>query len=675
MFKTQKGKIRLTFVVILLLSMAAFLVDFGSVYNRAADKYNLPQVTEKPFQLGLDLLGGTHLVYRADVSQISAGEQASAVEGVRDVIERRVNVFGLSEPNVQTAKASGDYNIIVELAGIKDINQAINMIGETPLLEFKEENTDQAELTPAQQEVMTKYNEDAMARAQVILNRVLSGEDFGAVARELSEDEENKDNGGDIGWVPQNQLTPDIAKVVADLNVGEVAKNLVADDAGINIFKLIAKRTVKDEALGLDKKEVKASHLLICYAGASGCEDTITKEEAREKIEGIKSKATAQNFAELVAQHSTEPGAAEREGDLGFFQFESMVEPFAKAAFDMPVGTISNVVETEFGFHLIYKQTERVAMEYNFGRISIRKKTPADITGSQDAWKNTSLTGKQLKRAMVQFNPNDGSPEIRLEFDSEGKDLFSEITKRNIGKPVAIFLDGEPISIPTVQQAITSGDAIITGRFTIDESKLLAQRLNAGALPIPIELVNQQTVGATLGQISVEKSVKAGVIGVLFVIIFMIAVYRLPGVLSVFSLGIYGLVVLAIFKLWPVTLTLAGLAGFVLSIGMAVDANVLIFARLKEELKLGKPIGAAIDEAFRRAWPSIRDGNISTLLTCFILIQFTTSIVKGFAVTLSVGVLISMFSAIVITKNLMQFIITEKISEKGWLMGVKKNKI
>ncbi len=664
MFKSENFKIRVIFASILILSMAAFLVDFGYAYNRVAYKLRLPQVQETPFRLGLDLLGGTHLVYQADVAQIPDNERGSAIEGVRDVIERRVNVFGVAEPNVQTAKAGNEHRIIVELAGVKDVNEAINMIGETPLLEFKEQNEAVQELTPEQQIDMDKFNKEAKQKAQSVLNRALRGEDFSALATEIS------GSNGEIGWLSSNQMTLEIYLAVEKLKAGAISKTLVEDQNGYNVIKLIDKRVVKEEGgLGLDKKEIKARHLLICYEGATACESGLSKDEARQKIEDLKQQATPTNFKSLVISNSTEPGATETRGNLGYFKFEDMVEPFSQVAFSQPVETISDIVETQFGFHLIYKEDERTLYEYNIARILVEDQTEADIVGLPDAWKNTQLTGKNLKHALVQFNPNDGSSEIKLEFDGEGKDLFSAITGRNVGKPVAIFLDGMPISIPTVNEVITSGDAVITGRFTTKESKLLAQRLNAGALPVPIELINQQTVGATLGKISVEKSVQAGIIGLILVAIFMIVFYRLPGILAVFSLAVYGLIILAVFKLWPITLTLSGLAGFILSVGMAVDANILIFARLREELNKGKILSIAINEAFRHAWPSIRDGNISTLLTCFVLINFTTSIVKGFAVTLALGVLVSMFSAIVITKVLMQLFISEKFENKKWMLG------
>ncbi len=661
MFKSENTKIRVIFAIIVLLALMAALVDFGRFYNIYAQKLSLPKVKEINFRQGLDLLGGTHLVYRAKVSEIKAGQKTSAVEGVRDVIERRVNIFGVSEPNVQTSKTADEHRIIVELAGIKDVNEAIEMIGETPLLEFKEENKELKDLTPEQQKEMDEFNKKAEKEAMGILNKISAGSDFSDFSR-----------AEDLGWVASAKY-PEIFAEAERIGVGGISTELFENKEGYNILKVEDKRAQsEDNELGLAKREVKASHILICYQGAEYCEGGMSKEEARKKIESIKKQVTPANFSTFARQHSTEPAAEETGGDLGWFTKEMMVEPFSDAVFSQEVGTISDVVETQFGFHLIYKQDQRVLQEYKVRRILVKTKNKEDIVGPQDPWKNTKLSGKHLESASVEFNPNDNTPEVKITFNSEGKDLFAAITKRNVGKPVAIFLDGYPISIPTVNEAITSGDAVITGKFTLKEAKILAQRLNAGALPVPIELISQQTVGASLGNDSVENSLKAGTIGLVLVILFMIFIYRLPGLLAVISLSIYGLIILAIFKLWPVTLTLAGLAGFILSIGMAVDANILIFARFKEELKKGSPINMAISEGFRRAWPSIRDGNISTLLTCFILAQFTTSVVKGFAVTLGLGVLVSMFSAIVVMKILMQLVLIEKMEKKKWLVGVKK---
>ena len=411
---------------------------------------------------------------------------------------------------------------------------------------------------------------------------------------------------------------------------------------------------------------------MICHNESEMCENGLSKKEAYEKIKKLKEQATPDNFIDLVKENSTEPGAGERGGDLGWFGRGAMVKPFEDAAFEQETETISYVVETKFGYHLIYKQDEKVVEEYKISHILIRTLSKEDIIGATGAWENTELTGKNLEKAIVQFNPNDNSPEVSLEFDNEGAKMFEEITGRNVGKPVAIFLDGYPISTPNVNEKISGGKAVISGSFNIKDAKLLAQRLNAGALPVPIHLINQQTVGASLGHQSVENSLRAGMFGLILVAIFMILFYRLPGLLAVFALSVYGLLVLAVFKLWPVTLSLSGVAGFILSIGMAVDANVLIFERFKEELRSGKPLDSAIEEGFMRAWPSIRDGNVSTLITCFILIQFSTSVIKGFAITLGLGVLISMFSAIVITRNFLRMVSGEWLEKNKWILGVKK---
>lgn len=228
-------------------------------------------------------------------------------------------------------------------------------------------------------------------------------------------------------------------------------------------------------------------------------------------------------------------------------------------------------------------------------------------------------------------------------------------------------------AVRTVNEKIPNGKAIISGNFNINEAKQLVARLNAGALPVPISLVNQNTIGASLGRDSLMASLKAGFIGFMLVALFMILFYRLPGLMSVFSLLIYSMIVLSLFKLFNITLTLSGMAGFIISIGMAVDANVLIFSRLREEIKRGKPLGSALEEGFNRAWSSIRDSNFFTIMTCFILITFSTSMVKGFAITLLIGVGVSMFTAIVITRNFLNLIPARWLENKNWLIGSKKS--
>ncbi|MFA6896738.1 MAG: protein translocase subunit SecD [Patescibacteria group bacterium] len=447
---SSKRKLILNFVLILILFTASAYAVYPKNQGIDLNKYGIKYSNDLQFHLGLDLQGGTHLVYQADLSQIKDADKESAMNGVRDVVERRINSSGVAEPNIQVSH--GD-RLIVELAGVKDVNEAIKMIGETPMLEFKEEMTDE---------------EKAALRAE-------------------------------------NSQIPE----------------------------------------------------------------------------------------------------------------------------------------------------EYLSMYY---------------------YKSTGLDGTKLKRADVSFDPQTYEPEVQLQFNDEGTKLFSEITSRNIGKKVAIFLDQAPISIPTVQVAITDGKAVISGNFTNEEARTLVQRLNAGALPVPISLLSQQTVDASLGQDSVDSSVAAGIIGFILLSIFMIAYYRLPGLLAVIALLLYTLMSLTIFKLIPVTLTLSGIAGFILSIGMAVDANVLIFERTKEELRKGKTLINAIDEGFKRAWSSIFDSNTSTLITCSVLIYFGAGTVRGFAVTLAIGVLLSMFSAVTVTKNLLRITTTRKIFRKPWLFGIRNKK-
>jgi protein-export membrane protein SecD len=716
---STKGKLWQVFALILLiLTFTAGLIAFGNYYNdgvdwiakKTNDYVQLPKTKFIPFRLGLDLQGGTHLVYKADTSQVPKGDEASAAQGVRDVIERRINAYGVSEPLVQVQKAAGeDYRIIVELAGVKDIDQAIKMIGETPILEFKEQGTPEA--TAAEAQKIKDTNAAALKKADEALGKInAKGSDFTKVAAQYNESASSSLAGT---WIDSDN-SPVLAAKLAVLKVGGVT-DIVETDSGYTIAKLLAKRTATNQLTGEEKKQVKAAHLLICYQGAESCTSSTTKEAAYAKIKEIAKTATPKNFSQLVKQNSTEPNAAQTGGELGWFGRGAMVKPFEDAVFAQKVGTISYVVETKFGYHLIYKEDERTVQEYNVQTIFIAKAIkPAD---NGQNWIATKLTGKYLKKAGVQFDQT-GRPEVTLNFDKDGGTLFEELTGRNIGKPIAIFLDGEVISAPTVDVKISGGDAVISGNFSVAEANTLAQRLNAGALPVPITLVSQQTVGATLGKTSVDNSLKAGLWGVLLVALFMIIYYRLPGLVSVVALGIYTVLLLAIFKVWgvtllvllvfaavflqltggalamalvglvlliigcltmpslaqmPVTLTLPGMAGFILSIGMAVDANILIFERFKEELRSGKPVSRAIELGFNRAWLSIRDGHISTILTCLVLMFFSTSIVKGFAITLLFGVVMSLFSAITVTKNLLA-LLPEKWFSSSLATGVKVKK-
>jgi len=550
----QKNRLKIVAIFILVIFCVLIVlpkVPVGAPFENFWNKFK--------FHLGLDLQGGTHLVYSADTADIDTQDRESAVEGVRDVIERRVNAFGVSEPVVQTNFVGNEYRIIVELAGVKDVNQAISMIGETPILEFKEQNPNYSpELTEAEKKDLEQKNTEIKKQAEDVFAKVLQqGADFSELAREYSQDPGSASQGGDLGWAKRGMFVPEFEQAIFDiLQDGQISETLVQSQFGYHIIKKIQERGEPDN------REVHSAHILF------------------------------------------------------------------------------------------------------------RTFTEQDIKQTADQWLNTELSGKDLKRSQVQFDPQTGEPEVSLEFNDNGKDFFASITERNVGKPVAIFLDGYAISVPTVNEPIREGKAVITGRFNIQEAKQLVERLNAGALPVPIHIISQQTVGASLGQESVNKSLMAGVIGLIITALFMILYYRLPGLLAVLALLIYAVLNLTIYKLIPITLTLAGAAGFILSIGMAVDANILVFERMREELKNGREIGSAINEGFKRAWTSILDSNTSTLITSIILIWFGTSIIKGFAITLSIGVIISIFSAITVSKAFLCLFASVKSKKWYWWFGI-----
>jgi len=443
----------LKLIFIILLTFFSLGIVFPDCFNKGIDflnskiPFSLPSFPKIPFKLGLDLQGGSHLVYQADLKKIEPKERDEAMQGLRDVIERRVNIFGVREPVVLIEKAGASYRLIVELPGVKDVKKAIEMIGKTPYLEFREE-------------------------------------------REEKEREE------------------------------------------------------------------------------------ILKKQQQEK--------------------------------------ELEVDPF---------------------------------------------------------FKPTPLTGQYLKKARLGFDSTTFEPKVLLEFNKKGAELFKQITQRNVGKRVAIYIDNILISAPVVKEPILTGKAEITGKFTLKEAKELVRNLNAGALPVPIKLISQTTVGPTLGAISLQKSLKSALFGFLAVAIFMILFYRLSGFFAVLALCVYGTLLLTLFKIIPVTLTLAGIGGAILSVGMAVDANVLIFERMKEERKKGESFSYALRAGFSRAWPSIRDSNFTTLIVSLIMFSFGTSFVKGFAFTLSLGILTSLFSALFVTKTFLLLWEKKRVSEIRWLWG------
>lgn len=316
------------------------------------------------------------------------------------------------------------------------------------------------------------------------------------------------------------------------------------------------------------------------------------------------------------------------------------------------------------------------AKEFIGETANLEFKEPVTVNGVQ-GWQPTNLSGKDLSKSLVATDQT-GKWVVSLEFNSEGTKKFGKLTQKLVGQPMAIFFNGEMQSAPVIQEPILGGRAQISGGsdgFAYEDAKKMVDLLNAGALPVPAKIIEENTVGPTLGADSIEKSKLAGLIGISAVMLFMIMYYRVPGFIANIALIIYSLIVFAIFKLVPVTLTLAGIAGFILSIGMAVDANILIFERTKEELRNGRTLFTAINTGFDRAFTSIFDSNMTTIITCTILYFLGTSIVKGFALTLVIGVLVSMFTAITVTKNFMHIVFgTGQLKHPSWF-GLKESEI
>ncbi len=560
----QQVKIRYQFAAVLLLGLVCGIISYPQAVKFLPPVFNVADALK--VNKGLDLQGGIHLEYQADVSQIESEKVADALHAAEAVIERRVNAFGVGEPLVQLSRSGTEQRIIVELPGIKDIEQAKKMIKETPFLEFRESSDGLlSEEDTRQLDALNQMSKSQAERA--FEERAKKNEDFAALAGELSQDPGSKDKGGEYDFVKRG-----------------------------------------------------------FYVGA-----------------------------------------------------------FDTAVFDtnFQKGTLyPTLVETEFGWHILKKLDERGEgdeREVKVAHILFRKYSPADFP--KLAFKATGLSGKNLKNAYVDFQSQGmGSPQIALQFDDEGTRLFAEITKRNIGKPVAIFLDDEIISQPTVQNEILGGQAVITGDFTMKEANDLVKRLNEGALPVPITLVGQQSVDASLGETALKESLFAGVVGLGAVALYMVFYYRLLGVVAVLALLLYTAMLLTLFKLsvftpFAITVTLSGIAGFVLSIGIAVDANVLIFERTREELSYGKGAIRSLKEGFRRAWPSIRDGHVSTLITTVILIGLGTGFVKGFAVILALGVLLSLFTAVVLVRITTEFITGDWMERHPWLLVSPKKRL
>ncbi len=540
----QKEKIRWQFAGVLGLALVSGIIAYPKVFSYLPFP-NAAGIEQKlKVNLGLDLQGGIHLEYAADTSQVPVGKKTEALQAALSVVERRVNAFGVGESVIQLSKSGSEDRIIVELPGVKDVEEAKKMLKETPFLEFRESNESELAAQIAQ------ANDESKKQAEDVLSRAKSGEDFATLAKTYSQDPGSKDKGGDLDFAKKGMFVPEFDAVIFkdDFRTGTVYPDLVESQYGWHIIKKL------DERGEGDAKEVRAAHVLL-------------------------------------------------------------------------------------------------------------PKQSIDMVPDSYKYKATGLSGKNLKNASVDYQGQGfGMPQVALQFDAEGAKLFADLTKRSIGKPIAIFLDGEVVSAPTVQSEIPDGRAVITGNFTLEEVKNLVKRLNEGALPVPITLVGQQSIDASLGEGALRQSIFAGLIGLLAVSVFMVLYYRFLGLGAVFALLIYSAMLLAIFRLsgytpFPITLTLSGIAGFILSIGIAVDANVLIFERTREELSYGKTVAKSLEEGFHRAWPSIRDGHVSTLITTVVLMILGTGFVKGFAVILALGVLLSLFTAVVLVHTWLRFVV------------------
>lgn len=377
----------------------------------------------------------------------------------------------------------------------------------------------------------------------------------------------------------------------------------------------------------------------------------ITPEQMQTARTIVENRVNGLGVAEPVVQLAGDrrivvelPGETNPDEALAVLRQTGLLEFVDMGSTPLPQGT---VIQTDFG-------------QADAAQQPTPEATPSTAQPGTDQIWHTVMTGAELESVSV-VTSQAGEIQVSFTLTSEGAQTFADYTTSNVGKYLAIVLDKAVISAPQINSPITEGSGVITGNFTVDSANALAVQLRYGSLPIPLTVVTSQTVGPTLGQDSLNKSLVAGLIGLTVVILFMALYYRLPGILADLALLVYALVTFAIFTIVPVTLTLPGIAGFVLSVGVAVDANILIFERLKEELRSGKKLRQAIDLGWARAWPSIRDSNLSTLITCAILFWFGStfgaSIVKGFSLTLAIGVLVSMFTAIIVTRTFLHVVL------------------
>lgn len=719
---------------IFIIIIAALLLGVTAVPTSYQPSWMPDWVKNIKMSLGLDLQGGSQLDYKVDLRKVPLADHESIVEGVKEVINRRVNGLGVSEPNIYISQVANESHIIVELAGIKDLEEAKGKIGKTVQLEFKEQKT---VADPEEKEAVKK-------QAEVFLKEVKK-DNFDTLAEEESKASPSKvafQKAKEEFQFKEDFVDQTVFETALKYQKGDIIEKLLEGTNGYtvqgqevvpNTGYFVVKVEDKKESVDKEVKEGKkvfASHALIAYKGAERASETITrtKDEAKklalDLLKKIKSGETT--LADTAKAYSDEPGAKDSAGKLKDAVTENgmYVKEFTDGALKLKKGEVSDIVETAFGFHIIYADDVTEASNSTVQAAQLRL-SYVFFSDLPDPWIETELTGEHFVHADVQFDQL-YQPYISIKFNTEGAKLFETITERNVNKPLAIFVGGDMISAPpNVNEKISGGSAIITGRFSIEEATNLARDLNTGAIPAPVTLSGQYTIGASLGEDALQKSIFGGILGLIILTIFMILYYRLPGLLAVAALTIYSIILLFIIKVelplivalaisvtvflavvvkiinsqdsgWEkfisfvlacfilffftfilsgkIVLTLAGVAGLILSIGMAVDANILIFERIKEELTDGRPLSSAIEIGFDRAWSSIRDSNFSSLITCAILAYFGTSIIRGFALNLAAGILISMFTAITITKTFLLRFIGTRFDEKLWFFGKKEKR-
>jgi protein-export membrane protein SecD len=664
-----------------ILGIIAFTIIMGLIAypfqqgDKLLNLITLPKVfTNTNFHLGLDLKGGTQLVYNVDLSKVPREKEDDILNGVEEVIRRRVDGLGVTEPVIQSSSVGAKKNIIVELPGIQDIQEAVSIVGKVVQLQFKEQKT---ELTDEEKEEIAQKNQVVKEHAVEMLNKIKA--DPSIALEETSKT--SRDGYYTIVEEPVSveTLDNDIASILnewQEIEENALYPELIETDSTYSIFKILS-------TTDTEEKEVAVSHILIAHEGAERASQDINRseEEALALANDIRERINqGEDFISLSAEYSDDSIAKENEGILEQPLRETMSPyhpDFTDASLVLEESDISQPIKSPFGYHIIKAREVKTINNKNitYEKIEFRKE-PEIASG----WANTKLTGEHFDFASANFDPNTLAPLVNIQFNSKGKDLFAEITERNLNMPLAIFLDdkpiiGEDVYAPTVQSKITDGSAVITGLRSLEEASILAQNLNTGAIPAPINLIGESTIGATLGHDALIKGLEAGLIGLILLALYMLLYYRMSGLIAICALITYATILGGIIKVVGVTLTLAGLAGIILSIGMAVDANILIFERMKEEVQAGKSLRLALNEGFDRAWNSIRDSNISGLITCLVLFIFGTGIIRGFALTLGIGILISMLSAIIITKNYLKaFIASDKLSEKPYLFLPFTNK-